>query len=271
VARAAVEVLEEAGFEVLVPMQDMCCGRPLFDYGMLDTVERWRADILVKMRPIIQAGLPVVVLEPSCCAVFRDELTNLFPNDLDAKRLQENSFLLSEFLHEHARGYKPPKIHGRAIVHGHCHHKAVMGMEAEKALLKEMGLDFELLESGCCGMAGAFGFEKGYHYDVSIKCGERVLLPKVRDANETDLIIANGFSCKEQISQCTDREALHLAQVLQMAYRNGGHWSGRPEQPVLQQRRSEHRTANLKVAAVALALGAGALWAWSRTRERTIV
>jgi FAD/FMN-containing dehydrogenase/Fe-S oxidoreductase len=270
VANAAVEVLEHAGYQVIVPMADMCCGRPLFDYGMLDTVERWLKDILGKLRPAIQAGVPIIVLEPSCCAVFRDELTNLFPTDLDAKRLQESTFLLSEFLHKKARGYKAPKLKGHAIVHGHCHQKALMGMESENALLKEMGLDYKILESGCCGMAGAFGYERGDHYDVSIKCGERVLLPEVRNAADGDLIVADGFSCKEQIAQETDREALHIAQVLQMGIKQHTALNGerRPEQPVVRQRAAEQSAANLKAAVVAAAVGALGLALWRLLRER---
>ena len=116
--------------------------------------------------------------------------------------------------------YQPPKLKGKAVVHGHCHHKAIMKMGDEEAVLSKLGLDFQILDSGCCGMAGAFGFEKE-HYDVSIKAGERVLLPAVRSADKDTLIIADGFSCREQIEQTTDRKALHLAQVIQMAMHEG--------------------------------------------------
>jgi len=168
------------------------------------------------LRPLLAAGVPVVGLEPSCVAAFRDVLLNLFPNDPDAKRLSQQSFLLSEFLEKRVENYQPPKLQGKAIVHGHCHHHAIMKMKAEKAVLTKLGLDFEILDSGCCGMAGSFGFEKD-HYDVSIKVGERVLLPAVRNASKDTLIIADGFSCREQIAQATGRRALHLAQVIQMA------------------------------------------------------
>ena len=106
-----------------------------------------------------------------------------------------------------------------------------MGMDDEMELLKKMGLDFDMPEDGCCGMAGSFGFERGGHYDVSMACGERVLLPAVRKQDEDTLIIANGFSCQEQIAQTTDRQALHLAQVLQMALheRTAGPRGERPE------------------------------------------
>ncbi|HWH68841.1 MAG TPA: heterodisulfide reductase-related iron-sulfur binding cluster, partial [Candidatus Sulfotelmatobacter sp.] len=268
VAKAAVEVLEDAGFRVEVPLQDMCCGRPLFDYGMLDTAKRWLSDILAKMRPDIEAGTPFIVLEPSCGAVFRDELLGLFPQNVDAKRLQENTFLLSEFLRKKAPHYQIPKLHRQAIVHGHCHHKAVMGLECEEEVLKAMGLDFKVLDSGCCGMAGAFGFEPGDHYDVSIKCGERVLLPTVRQAGNEELIIANGFSCKNQIEECTQREGLHLAQVIQLAMRHGadGPRGERPEAQFVQARQAELRRANLKAAAVAAGVVAVGALAWKLFR-----
>ncbi len=215
--RAAVEVLEAAGYQVLLPTASLCCGRPLYDFGMLDTAKSLLREILDSLRPQIQAGIPVIGLEPSCMAVFRDELTNLFPCDEDAKRLHDQSFLLSEFLIKKVEGYQPPQLHRKALVHGHCHHKSIMKMDDETALLKKMGLDFEMPEPGCCGMAGSFGFESGRHCDVSIACGDRALLPAVRQAEEDTLIIANGFSCQQQIAQTTDRRALHLAQVLQMA------------------------------------------------------
>jgi Fe-S oxidoreductase len=216
-AVAAVEVLEAAGFRVQVPQTDMCCGRPLYDYGFLDMAERWLLHILRTMRREIQAGVPFVVLEPSCCAVFRDELTNLFPNHQNARRLRAQTFLLSELLQQRASDFQPGRLERKALVHGHCHHKTIMGLSDEEALLQRLGLTIEVPESGCCGMAGAFGFERGDHYDVSIACGERVLLPAIRNATEDTLIIANGFSCREQIAQTTDREALHLSQVLRMA------------------------------------------------------
>jgi FAD/FMN-containing dehydrogenase/Fe-S oxidoreductase len=215
-AIAAVEVLEAAGYQVLVPEASLCCGRPLYDYGFLDLAKQLLRQILDVLRPQIEAGIPLVGLEPSCVAVFRDELRNLFPHDEDAKRLVQQSFLLSEFLEKETTHYQPPQLHRQALVHGHCHHKAIMKLTDEEALLTKLGLDFQVLDSGCCGMAGAFGFEKD-HYDVSIKVGERVLLPAVREADKQTLIIADGFSCREQIKQTTDRQALHIAQVLQMA------------------------------------------------------
>jgi Fe-S oxidoreductase len=222
-AQAAVEVLEAAGFQVKVPRAHLCCGRPLYDYGFLDAAKSWLQDILHALHEDIEAGTPVVVLEPSCASVFRDELINLFPHDEDAKRLNKQTFLLSEFLEQKAKHFQLPKLKRKALVQGHCHHKSLMKMLDEDAVLKKMGVDCENPDTGCCGMAGAFGFEAGEHYDVAIKCGERVLLPKVREAERTTLLIADGFSCREQISQTTDRHALHLAQIIQMAMRDGEH------------------------------------------------
>jgi Fe-S oxidoreductase len=215
-AQAAVEVLEDAGFHVTIPKVQLCCGRPLYDYGMLDLAKTMLLEILEALRPQIREGVCVVGLEPSCVSVFRDEMNDLLGNDEDAKRLQSQTFLLSEFLVKHAPEYKPPRMTRKAIVHEHCHHKSVLDRAAETKLFDEMGLDYEAPDSGCCGMAGAFGFE-AKHYDVSIDVGERVLLPKVRDANEETLIVADGFSCREQITQTTKRQALHPAQILKMA------------------------------------------------------
>ncbi len=180
-AKAAVEVLEAAGRRVLVPEANFCCGRPLYDFGMLDLAKAYLRDILTKLQSQIQAGIPVVGLEPSCVAVFRDELTDLFPNDKDAQRLSQQTFLLSEFLNRELKDYRPPRLERKALVHFHCHHKSVLGKEDEEELLKKIGIDYSAPEDGCCGMAGSFGFEAGGgHYDVSVACGERVLLPAVR-------------------------------------------------------------------------------------------
>jgi Fe-S oxidoreductase len=171
----------------------------------------------------IRAGTPVVGLEPSCVTVFRDEMCNLLPHVEDAKRLKQQVFTLGEFLEKKAPGYKPPKLKRKALLHGHCHHKAVLKMVSEEKLLHDMELDYQMLDSGCCGMAGYFGYEKGRHYDVSVKAAERALLPAVRNAEKETLIITDGFSCREQIEQLSDRKGLHTAQVLQMALREQGH------------------------------------------------
>lgn len=214
---AAVDVLETAGFEVFIPRQSLCCGRPLYDFGMLNTAKTMLQDIMYSLKNEIENDIPIIGLEPSCVAVFRDELVNLFPDSRNAKRLKNNVYTLAEFLEKHAPDFEIPKLKMKAIVHGHCHHKAIMKMDAEKKLLKKIGLDYEMLDSGCCGMAGYFGYEKGDHYNVSIKAGERILLPAVRNAAKETIVMADGFSCREQIEQETNRKGMHLAQVLQMA------------------------------------------------------
>jgi FAD/FMN-containing dehydrogenase/Fe-S oxidoreductase len=214
--QAALMVLEDAGFQVTIPRQHLCCGRPLYDFGMLDQAKKYLFRILRVLGPQIDAGLPVVVLEPSCASVFRDELVNLLPNDERAKKLRAQTFLLSEFLARRAPGYKPPQLSRRILVHGHCHHKALMKMTDELSLLQKMGAEVRSPDAGCCGMAGGFGFEKD-KYDVSQAIGERVLLPAIRQESVETLIVADGFSCREQIKQATGRNAMHLAEVLQLA------------------------------------------------------
>jgi Fe-S oxidoreductase len=236
-ALAAVRVLEAEGYRVIVPKATLCCGRPLYDYGMLDLAKTFLQRALQVLRPHIEAGTPVVGLEPSCISVFRDEMSNLLPNEKDAERLRTNSFLLSEFLAKKA-GYEPPALSRKAVLHGHCHHKAIFGMDDEVKLLKKMGLELDVLDSGCCGMAGAFGFEAGDRYEVSMKAAERVLLPKVRASALETLLITDGFSCREQIGQTTARGALHFSEVLDMAMRYGpsGVLGACPERRYLQQR-----------------------------------
>ena len=214
--RAAVDVLRHAGFRVLVPRQHLCCGRPLYDFGMLDRAKRYLQNVMHVLRKQIDSGIPMVVLEPSCASVFRDELRNLFPSNPRASRLRSQTFLLSEFLEHHAPGFRIPQLSKKVLLHSHCHHKALMKMKDEESLLRKAGVDLQSLDSGCCGMAGSFGFEKD-NYNVSLAVGERVLLPAVRQATPETLIVSDGFSCREQILQTTGRKALHLAEVLQLA------------------------------------------------------
>jgi FAD/FMN-containing dehydrogenase/Fe-S oxidoreductase len=214
--QAALEVLEAAGFDVRVPQQRLCCGRPLYDFGMLDRAKEYLQRILRALGTEIDAGVPVVVLEPSCASVFRDELQNLFPKDTRATRLRKQTFLLSEFLEHHAPGYQPPRLERKVLLHGHCHQKALMKMTDEESLLKKMGTELQALDSGCCGMAGPFGYERD-KFKVSQAVGERVLLPAARNASPDTLIVSDGFSCREQIRQGAQRETLHLAEVLKLA------------------------------------------------------
>ena len=211
---AAYNVLRSANCIIHVPKEHLCCGRPLYDFGFLDKAKEYLRKVMTVLGPQIDAGVPLVVLEPSCASVFRDELRNLFPTDERAVKLRAQTFLLSEFLERYVPDYRPPKLSGKILLHGHCHHKSIMGMSAEESVLRKTGADVQLLDSGCCGMAGPFGFE-AEKYQVSRAIGERVLLPAVRNAADDTVIVTDGFSCREQIAQATGRKAMHLAEVLQ--------------------------------------------------------
>jgi Fe-S oxidoreductase len=213
---AAARVLGSAGYRVLFPRKHICCGRALYDFGFLDVARRYLAAILTRLGPQIDAGLPFIVLEPSCASVFIEELLNFYPKDARAQRLAQQTYLLADFLEQHAPAYEPPQLDGRKIVlHGHCHHRSVFKMNAEKSLLEATGAKVTVLDSGCCGMAGPFGFEKD-KYEISQTLGERVLLPAVRNAAIETVIVTDGFSCREQIAQNTSRRAVHFAEVLDM-------------------------------------------------------
>ncbi len=211
---AAQRVLESAGFQVEIPRGHICCGRPLYDFGLLPQARQYLEKVMTTLATQIDAETPIVVLEPSCASVFRDELRNLFPNDPRAGRLRDQVFLLSEFLVRYAPGYVPPQTPQRKLlVHGHCHHKSLMKMNDELALLRATGSEVEYLDSGCCGMAGPFGFERE-KFEVSQAVGERVLLPAVRRADAATVIVTDGFSCREQIAQNSTRRAVHFAEAL---------------------------------------------------------
>jgi len=217
---AAVEVLEAAGYHVTLPRKRLCCGRPLYDWGFLGMAKSQLREILDALRPELDEGIAIVGLEPSCVSVFRDELLNLFPGDPYAIKLSKATMTLSEFIVAEGERFRLPELRRKAVVQGHCHHNAIMRFEKEEAVMKKLGLELDHPDSGCCGMAGAFGFEEK-NYEISMRLGERVILPHVRAAAADTLVIADGFSCREQIAQSTNREAMHLAQVLQMALREG--------------------------------------------------
>jgi Fe-S oxidoreductase len=207
-------VLTRAGFAIEVPRHHVCCGRPLYDFGFLRQARDYLLKILSQFAPQIDAGTAFVFLEPSCASVFRDELVNFFPSDARARRLREQTLLLSQFLVRHAPDFQPASLSGRKIVlHGHCHHKSVMKMTDEVAILRRTGAEVNLLDSGCCGMAGPFGFEHE-KFAVSQALGERVLLPAVRAAAPDTILVSDGFSCREQIAQNTSRRAVHFAEVI---------------------------------------------------------
>ncbi len=226
---ACVEAIEDAGWQVVMPQGHVCCGRPLYDYGFLDLAQRYLRNTLSVLRDEIRRGTPIVGMEPSCLAVFKDELTGMMPHDDDAQRLAKNAMHFAEFFERYEIAV--PKLERKALVWGHCHHKATGGMDPEHKLLERMGMEIEPVSGGCCGLAGSWGFEQG-HFDVSMKSGELALLPAVRDADEETIIVANGFSCKTQVQQSdVGRRALHVAQVIKMAREHGpqGVSAGKPE------------------------------------------
>jgi Fe-S oxidoreductase len=216
---AAVETLEAAGFHVVMPARRLCCGRPLYDYGFLTLADRYLRRVLAGLRDEIRRGTPVVGAEPSCVATFKDELPKLLPNDDDAKRLSGQTFHLSEFLVD--RGVDMPALRRRAVLWGHCHHKATGGIDAERRLLEGMGMEVQVAGGGCCGLAGSWGFEAGHH-ELSLEIGEEGFFPAVRGADPDTLIVADGFSCRTQLEQSgLGRRALHVGQVMAMARERG--------------------------------------------------
>jgi FAD/FMN-containing dehydrogenase/Fe-S oxidoreductase len=254
---AAVEAIEAAGWQVVMPQGHICCGRPLYDYGFLDLAERYLRRNLDRLREWYREGIPIVGLEPSCTAVFKDELEKLVPNDPDAMRLRTSMLHFAEFFERY--DIEPPALVGEALLWGHCHQKATGGMDADASVLKKMGIEVEQLTSGCCGLAGSWGFEAGHH-EVSMAAGEQGLLPKVRALSDDTLVVANGFSCKTQIEQGnTGRRALHLAQVMQLARDHGpeGPRGSKPERAVYGRRPAPsvaRRAARTGVVATALAI-----------------
>jgi FAD/FMN-containing dehydrogenase/Fe-S oxidoreductase len=217
VAVAATEVLERAGFQVILPSKDLCCGRPLYEAGKLDGGRLRLLEIVAALSPFVERGITIVGLEPSCLLTLRDELPALFPRVSAARKLAHNAMLLDEFLIAKAPQFSPPPLEGPALVHGHCHQKALAGMNSELALLKKAeGLRVAAPDAGCCGMAGAFGYD-ARRFDVSRTIAERVLIPAVNESAEDTLIIADGFACRSQIRQfCRGRHPMHIAQVLNL-------------------------------------------------------
>ena len=262
---AAVEALEAAGWQVAVPAGHVCCGRPLYDYGFLDLAQRYLERTLDVLRDDVRAGVPVVGIEPSCLAVFKDELTKMLHHDDDARRLAEQSFHFGQFFAEH--DIEVPRLERDALLWGHCHHKATGGMEGEEQVLARMGVDVEQVTGGCCGLAGSWGFEAGKH-DLSLRAGDQALLPAVRKADERTIVVANGFSCKTQIEQGdTGRRALHLAQVMKMGRERGAagvqdgppeapYYAARPSAPVALRARRAAAAAGAALAAAGVALRA---------------
>jgi FAD/FMN-containing dehydrogenase/Fe-S oxidoreductase len=218
VGRAAVDVLESAGWRVVVPDQRLCCGLTWISTGQLGVAARVLRRTVSALAPHVRSGALVLGLEPSCTAVFRGDARELLGYDEDVERLRRQTVTLAELLHAHTPGWDPPRWSGTVHVQTHCHQHAILGTEHDHELLKRMGVDLDVVDSGCCGLAGNFGFERG-HYDVSEACAERALLPAVRAAAPSDVILADGFSCRTQLEQSDSggRRGIHLAQLLHSA------------------------------------------------------
>jgi Fe-S oxidoreductase len=217
VGQAAVAVLESAGFDVEVPHRTVCCGLTWISTGQLKIAKRVLRRTLTALRPALRTSTPIVVLEPSCAAVFRSDLPELLFGDEDAHRLAKQTYTLGELLACKAPDWEPPQIGAHAVVQQHCHQHAILGYSDDKQLLVDAGVETDVLDAGCCGLAGNFGFENG-HYDVSVACAEDKLMPALRDADPDALVLADGFSCRTQIRElATDRKPMHLAQVIAAA------------------------------------------------------
>ncbi|MFF8846361.1 FAD-binding and (Fe-S)-binding domain-containing protein [Streptomyces sp. NPDC015127] len=213
VLKAGVTVLENAGFRVQVPDGTQCCGLTWITTGQLGTARRVLRRTVAALTPAVEAGMPVVGLEPSCTAALRTDLPELLDGNGHARALARATVTLAELLVHRAPDWQPPRIDAPSLSQTHCHQHATSGFGADSALLRRMGVDNTALASGCCGLAGNFGFERG-HYDVSVAAGEQVLLPAVRSAAQDTHILADGFSCRTQIAQQTDRTGTHLAQLI---------------------------------------------------------
>ncbi|OBF94486.1 dimethylmenaquinone methyltransferase [Mycobacterium sp. 852002-51152_SCH6134967] len=219
IGRDAVEVLRSAGFSVTVPSNTLCCGLTWISTGQLGVAKKVLARTLRALRPALRTGTPIVVLEPSCAAVFRSDATNLLRGNEDAHRLAAQTYTIGELLHLRADDWEPPRIGGHAVVQPHCHQHAVLHYAEEKAVLEDAGVDARVLDAGCCGLAGNFGFQRGHH-NVSVACAEDKLLPALRGVDPETMVLADGFSCRTQIrdltENCTPR---HTASVLAGALR----------------------------------------------------
>jgi FAD/FMN-containing dehydrogenase/Fe-S oxidoreductase len=215
VAICATRLLERLGYQVRL-VNKRCCGRPMISKGMLGEAKNNAAWNVDQLAGYVENGVPIVGLEPSCLLTLRDEYPEFLRTN-DAKRVSESSFLLEEFLQRqiNAGQLRLPSSNGnrKVLLHGHCHQKALVGTAPTTAVLKSAGFDVSEVDSGCCGMAGSFGFEKE-HYDLSVKIGNRRLAPAVKAAASDVEIVAPGISCRQQIEHLTGRKAKHPAEVL---------------------------------------------------------
>ncbi|GAB3213733.1 FAD-binding and (Fe-S)-binding domain-containing protein [Marinactinospora endophytica] len=219
--RAAVEVLETLGYRVELPRGPVCCGLTWHSTGQLGPARRALRGALRALEEALAADRPVLVLEPSCAVMLREEARELLPDDPRAHRLARLVTTLAELVDAHDGPWPFGDLDVDAVTQIHCHQEAKGSFDADLRVLGRLRVRSDRIGSGCCGLAGNFGFERG-HWEVSQACAERELYPKVRAAAREDLVLADGFSCRTQIAQGTDRRARHLAEVLHAALRAGG-------------------------------------------------
>ena len=273
IGQAAVTVLEDAGWRVQIPTEPLCCGLTWISTGQLSTARRVLGRTAGHLADHVQRGGYVVGLEPSCTAVFRSDAPDLLAGDQDVLRLQQQTMTLAELLIDHTPGWSPPRLDDagtvRALAQVHCHQHAIMGFDADTRLLADAGVAAEQLDSGCCGLAGNFGFTAG-HGEVSEACAERVLLPRLREAEQQTAVLADGFSCRTQIHELDSggREGVHLAELLADGIDgadppDGGTHRGEDARPAsatptpLEQRLAERPAAPAAPARYAALAGAG--------------
>jgi FAD/FMN-containing dehydrogenase/Fe-S oxidoreductase len=282
IGQAAVHVLEAAGWSVTVPSEPLCCGLTWISTGQLSTAKRVLRRTAAQLAEHVRAGGLVVGLEPSCTAVFRSDAPDLMPDDLDIARLRRQTVTLAELLTRHTDNWSPPRLDGTTVLaQVHCHQHAVLGWDADQELLDASGADATRLASGCCGLAGNFGFEKG-HLDVSTACAESVLLPAVRGAGPNVVVLADGFSCRTQVHELDSggREAVHLAELLAgrlAGASNGGPGRGgffagyRPKRPNVAARGGALAGAALVAASMAAGAARFLARAVRRCRRNSVV
>lgn len=214
---AAVQLLEAAGYEVIIEHRRTCCGRPMLSKGLLTDARRAAARNVDVLAPYAKAGIPIVGTEPSCILTLRDEYVDLLPGDENVETVASHSYMIDEFLAKLAKtgrlgvGWKTDAQ--PVMFHGHCHQKALIGMGPSMAILKAAGCAATESGAGCCGMAGSFGYE-AEHYDVSRKIGEERLFPAVAEQGAETLIAVSGVSCRQQIEHFTERKTVHIVEVL---------------------------------------------------------
>jgi Fe-S oxidoreductase len=223
IVRSAARVLEVAGYDVFIPTppnnKPLCCGRTYLSGGLIKQGKQKAQTLVDTLAPFAEQGIPIVGLEPSCLLALRDEVPSLLPTK-QAQKIASMAVTFEELLAKD-RPTLPLVKNAKAYLHGHCHQKAFDAVKPiEQVLSMIEGLEVEMIESSCCGMAGAFGYDAST-YDVSIRMAEENLLPKVRDIKDSDIIIADGTSCRCQIVHGTSRKALHVAQLLDQSLSAG--------------------------------------------------